>query len=156
MTLSWTGNAAGQDSRKWSVAANWDPAARAGSRRRRGVPDSGSKEKAPINDLASDPALGGIIVSDRSYELTGKGLKLAPNSSSRIEEDFRVDSLEGGGTIELNGETVLTVGPRGGDPLKPSTTFSGNWMAAMAELVKDGLGELIFAGDASLIEPDDR
>ena len=76
-------------------------------------------QKALNNDLPGDPALGGIIVSGPSYELSGgNGLKLAANSSSRIEEDFRVDSLEGGGTIELGGGVILTVGPRGRDPLE--------------------------------------
>ncbi len=149
-TLTWTGNAQAQDSRKWSVAANWDP---------EGVPQAGDilefpkkgNQTATINDLPDDPALGGIIVSGPSYELSGKGLKLAADSVSQILDEFRVDSLEGSGTIELGGGTVFTVGPRSGTPLKPSTTFSGNLEGGNgAELVKDGQGTLIFAGVANI------
>jgi uncharacterized repeat protein (TIGR01451 family) len=148
VTLTWTGNAGGQNARRWSVPANWQP---------QRVPIAGdvvefpssANERAPINDLTGDPALGGIIVSARSYELTGNGLKLSPNSSSQIAEDFRVDSLEGSGTIELVGQTVFTVGPRNTTPAKASTTFSGTVVGSLGELVKDGKGELIFAGDAS-------
>ena len=154
-TLTWTGNAQAQESRRWSVAANWDQELVPHAGDILEFPKSGN-QKALTNDLPDDPALGGIIVSGPSYELSGgNGLKLAANSVSQITEYFRVDSLEGGGTIELGGGVILTVGPRGTTPLKSTTTFSGTLDTGNgngAELVKDGLGTLIFAGVASDIE----
>ena len=113
---------------------------------------SGSNQTSPNNDLSPSPPLGGVIVTNGNYQIQGNGLTLASDSQSRIERDFQVDTLLGGGLTTILNQTSFVVGRQGQPTPVTSTTFSGTITGSNAIFEKDGPGVFTFTGDASGVQ----